>query len=143
MSVVLLDVNILIALAWPNHESHGLVASWFRSQRDMGFATCPMTEAGFVRISLNPLVVKEAKTPAVVLHLLGRFRALPGHEFWPDTLDLSVAFPGLLPVSGHRQVTDAYLLALALHHGGRLATMNAGIGNLLRDEDQGGLEIVA
>ncbi|MDP3176706.1 MAG: hypothetical protein Q8M76_02300, partial [Spirochaetaceae bacterium] len=70
MSPALFDVNFLVALAWPNHSMHSLAARYFRETREKGFATCPITEAGFVRISLNPQIVSEAKSCAAVLEIL-------------------------------------------------------------------------
>jgi toxin-antitoxin system PIN domain toxin len=127
VSPALFDVNFLVALAWPNHSMHALAVRYFRETRDHLFATCPITEAGFVRISLNPQIVAETKSCAAALEILQRFRALPGHRFWPDDLDLAAALSLFPLLSGHRQVTDAYLLALADSKGGRLVTFDRAI----------------
>jgi uncharacterized protein len=126
----LLDVNVLIALAWPSHVHYRQAQAWFLRKRTAGFRTCPVTETGFVRISSNPKFTPDAVTPAEALALLDRITALAGHAFWPDDLPLkAVAHPDQ-PILGHRQVTDAYLLALAKSHGGKLATLDRGVLSL-------------
>jgi hypothetical protein len=129
---VLLDVNLLVALAWPNHVHHQAALAWFQRHQAEGWATCPVTESGFVRVSSNAAIVPEARTPREAILLLQRIVALPHHEFWPD--DVSFASSGSLaevPLVGYRQVTDAHLLALALHRGGRLATLDGKIRSLV------------
>lgn len=132
----LLDVNVLVALAWPNHIHHARALSWFRAVRDEGWATCPVTESGFVRVSSNARAIPEARTPREAIMLLRRMRELPGHAFWSD--DVSAAREGPSPfdhVVGHRQVTDAHLLSLALQRGGRLATFDQAITSLASGRD--------
>ena len=128
-------MNVLVALAWPNHVHHRRAIYWFRKARDGGWATCPLTESGFVRVSSNARVIPEARSPAQALDVLRRIRALPGHVFWDD--DVSPADDDARPFSrvvGHRQVTDAHLLTLAIRRGGRLATFDRGVAELARDE---------
>ena len=128
----LLDVNLLVALAWPNHVHHPAALAWFQRNQATGWATCPLTESSFVRISSNAAIVPEARTPREAILLLRRIVALPHHEFWHD--DVSFASSTSLaevPVVGHRQVTDAHLLALAIHRGGRLATLDGKIRSLV------------
>ena len=84
----LLDVNVLVALAWPNHVHHDAVRSWFATARESGWATCPMTEAGFVRVCCNPSAVKQSVTPAEAIAVLGRLKRLESHAFW--SLDRSI-----------------------------------------------------
>lgn len=128
MKPALLDVNVLVALAWPNHVHHDLALAWFEKHSGSGWATGPVTQSGFVRVSSNRRVMPEAKTPAEALLLLERIVSLPDHRFWEDDTSLvesqTIAREKLV---GHRQVTDAHLLALAIRHGGRLATLDAGI----------------
>jgi hypothetical protein len=91
-----------------------------------------MTQTGFVRISSNPAFTPQAVTPGEALDLLDRITRLPGHDFWSDDLPLRNAVaPGTL-LGGHRQVTDAYLLALASARGGVLATLDRGAAALAR-----------
>lgn len=128
----LLDVNTLLALAWPNHVHHRPAQRWFRDHHAHGWATCPLTESGFVRVSSSPQATAEAKSPAEAVLLLRRLVALEGHAFWAD--DVSLAREEHLPLErliGYRQVTDAHLLTLAIHHGGRLVTFDRAIRTLV------------
>jgi len=131
MKPYLLDINVLIALAWPNHLHHRDAQAWFSRKGAAGFRTCPITEAGFVRISSNPAFTSEAVAPGDAMALLERMTKLRGHGFWPDDLALREAVRGLA-LAGHRQVTDAYLLALASAHGGVFATLDRGAAALAR-----------
>jgi uncharacterized protein len=130
----LLDVNVLIALAWPNHVSHSAAHRWFEQYAPQGWATCPMTQAGFVRVSSNPAIVTTVVPPREAHALLARMTGHPHHRFWPDDVSLE-ALPGEIVASlvGHQQVTDAYLLALSLAHQGRLVTFDRGIRQLVPD----------
>jgi uncharacterized protein len=130
--IALLDVNVLVALAWPSHLHHEAAHRWFARQKALGWATCPVTESGFVRISSNPSVFADARSPAEALALLGRIVQVAGHQFWADDVSLVSAegFLGLA-LTGHRQVTDAHLLCLARRRGGRLATFDRSVGRLL------------
>ncbi|MCY3809050.1 MAG: PIN domain-containing protein [Gemmatimonadetes bacterium] len=139
----LLDVNVLVALAWPNHVHHVLAHRWFRAHRRDGWATCPLTESGFVRVSSNRRVIPGASTPAEAIALLRRMRQLEGHVFWAD--DVSPADSAAAPfarVAGYRQVTDAHLLALALRRGGALATLDRGLAELARPSERDALEVI-
>lgn len=127
MKPYLLDTNVLLALAWPNHVHHRVALEWFRERGSREFATCPLTQTGFVRISSNPAFTASAVTPREAIGLLSRMAALPGHRFWADDVTAAAAYPEGTPVVTHRQVTDAYLLALAAAHDGALATLDRGI----------------
>jgi len=131
----LLDVNLLVALAWPNHVHHEVAHRWFSRHATNGWATAPITQAGFVRISSNPRLAAEARSPREALLILRRIVALPHHAFWPDdeSLVTSPHFDAMQLV-GFRQVTDAHLVTLALRHGGALATLDRGIPLLLPSE---------
>jgi len=129
--VGLLDVNMLIALAWPSHVNHGKAQAWFSKNAVLGWATCPLTQCAFVRISSNPKIIPEAVTPKEALALLSEVVKHATHAFWADDIGiLDDHVPSGLLV-GHRQVTDAYLLGLAIRHGGRLVTLDAGVSALL------------
>lgn len=83
----LLDVNVLVALAWPNRVAHRAAQAWFRTEAAAnGWATTPVTEAGFVRVSSNRRVLPTATTPGVAIDMLGRMTALPGPTFWSDAV---------------------------------------------------------
>jgi len=131
VTVSLLDVNMLIALAWPSHVHHRIAHAWFAEHSSEGWATCPLTQCSFVRISSNEKIIREAVSPKEALALLGQIIAHKNHVFWPDDARLTdEAIPSGLLV-GHRQVMDAYLLGLAIRHGGHLVTLDAGVSALL------------
>jgi uncharacterized protein len=115
--VYLLDSNVLIALATPEHSLNARAAAWFR--KGHRFASCPITQGALFRFHLRAGV--EA-TPESAKLLLESISSLPRHEFWPD--DVSYVDMPITGVVGHRQVTDAYLALLARAHGGLLATMD-------------------
>lgn len=123
----LLDVNVLVALFDADHAHHESAHRWFGTHRSQGWATCPLTENGLVRILSNPSYHPSPLRPAEAIERLRAFRASGDHAFWPDDVSLSEAGlfkPGL---TGHRQVTDVYLLALAKRHAGCLATFDRSI----------------
>ena len=133
MSVHLLDTNLLIALAWPNHVHHAKAHDWFRDRGRKAWATCPLTQVAFIRISSNPKIIADAVSPREALEVLKKIVAVPGHHFWHDVVApaKTQVFTSAALV-GHRQVTDAYLLALAQHHKGKLATFDKGIAELIQ-----------
>lgn len=132
MTPYLLDTNVLIALAWPNHVHHREALAWFRANAASSFRTCPLTETGFVRISSNPAFTPSAVSPSEALALLARITKLPGHGFWPDDLPLHSAFSGEIGVGHHRHITDGYLIALATTHDGVVGTLDRGMQALAR-----------
>ena len=125
MKGYLLDTNLLIALLWPSHERHDLAVKWFTRHRARGWATCPLTQAGFVRIVSNPAFSRDAVQPREAVQVLSANTAAQDHVFWPDEIPVAeaVAFTGVR-LMGHQQVTDAYLLGLAIRRGGVLATLD-------------------
>lgn len=131
MNSYLLDTNLLIALLWPSHAHHDLAVKWFTRHRSKGWATCPLTEAGFVRIVSNPAFSRDAVTPREAIAVLAANTAAKDHAFWPDELPFAqgATFAGVRLI-GHQQVTDAYLLGLAIHRGGVLATLDGRIAAL-------------
>lgn len=141
MKPYLLDVNVLIALVWPSHVHHRLAQTWFSERRSTGFVTCPLTEIGFLRISSNPKFTRQAVLPVESLALLERIRAMPEHEFWTDDLPVADALGSGREILGDRQITDAYLLALARAHGGILATFDRGVLSLVQP-GEGTVELV-
>ncbi len=125
--VNLLDVNVLIALCDGRHEHHELAARWFVAHAAEGWASCPITQNGAVRIMSAPAY----PGPRPVVQVMAQLQAMcyhAYHRFWPDAV--SLVEPGTLNpahVLGHRQLTDAYLLALAVQHQGRLVTLDGGV----------------
>lgn len=124
----LLDVNVLIALFDPAHIHHDDAHAWLASEGQLSWATCPITENGFVRVVSNPAYPGRRTTVADAAERLRRFTGEPGHVFWPDDislLDADVVDAGRL--SGHREVTDTYLLALAVRRGCILVTFDRSV----------------
>lgn len=134
----LLDVNVLIALTWGNHLHHALVHRWVERDVEhagsLQWASCALTQLAFVRISSNARILPDAVSPRAACTMLQRLIAHPGHRYLseaPALDDLSV-WP-TLGLVGHRQVTNGYLLSLAIHQGARLATLDTGLPMLLSD----------
>jgi len=119
----LLDVNTLIALADPLHVHHEKVTRWFAERHRDGWATCPLTENGFIRIVGHPQYPEGPGTADTARRLLNALRAQAGHQFWSDAVSLcdTTRFRTL---PGTRDLTDFYLLALALEHEARFATLD-------------------
>jgi len=126
--VALLDVNALVALAWDSHVHHAAVRRWFGARGAAGWATCPVTESGFVRVSANPRVLPHPIGVAAARDVLGALRRVGTHRFVPD--DVSLTDADVPPVAGYRQVTDAHLLSLARRHGLPLVTFDRALGTL-------------
>ena len=128
----LLDLNLLLALAWPSHVHHGMAHGWFEGEGSLRWATCPLTQLGFVRLSSNPAFTSDAVTPAAALAMLRTMTALDGYEFWADDVDcVTGAFSTGIHMTVHRQVTDAYLFSLARARSGCLATLDRRMHRLL------------
>ena len=125
--VWLLDANVLVALADAAHVHHAAAAAWFKNS-SAPFATCPVTQGALIRVLLRLQAVADAASGARVL---AGFAAHPRHRFWSDSLGYTaLSWSGVM---GHRQVTDAYLAALARHHGGKLATFDQSLAALHAD----------
>src|SRR3954462_7831310 len=90
--ISLLDVNLLVALAWPNHVHHRAALAWFKRNQEAGWATSPLTESGFVRVSSNKTIIPDARSPLETILLLRRIVSLAHHEFWPDDVSFA-SFP--------------------------------------------------
>lgn len=124
--IFLPDTNVLIALMDPAHVFHERAHRWFASAGRKGWASCPVTESGLLRIIGHPRYPSSPGPPAAVAPWLARLLSLPGHEFWPDDISLLdrrwIQSERLLQPA---QVTDSYLVALARAHGGALASLDA------------------
>jgi len=140
----LLDLNILTALLWPAHEHHEAAHRWFGGRRNGRWATCALTELGLMRLVTNPSFSREALSPADALTLLSSNLSHDKHDFWVEDLSVAEAL-GDVPrkLQGHKQVTDCYLLALARHHGGVLATFDRAIEPLAAGWATAALETVS
>lgn len=122
--LLLLDTNALLALAWPNHQFHRAVVRRLDRRPIPQWATCLLTQLGFVRLSSNPAIVDVRKTPGQALDLLSRLIADEHHtylEILPSLVSLESTFRPLL---GHQQVTDAYLVAVAEANDATLLTLD-------------------
>jgi len=120
----LLDVNVLLALLDRDHVDHGRARRWLEAEIADGWASCPLTENGFVRVISQPRYPSPV-SPAVAVELLSEATRQPQHERWP--CDISLLDGNVVDASrlhGPRQVTDAYLLALAASRGGRFVTLD-------------------
>lgn len=130
----LLDVNVLIALAWPRHVHHLPATAWFVDTHDQGWATTPVTETGFIRVSSNPRVFPNGVTPGQAAGLLAAMREVPGHEFWADTTSLADTVEEMSAyVHGFSAVTDAHLAFLCARNEGTLVTFDRGAAKLARE----------
>ena len=128
VSASLLDVNVLIASVDEGHVAYKTVHAWLRESAGRHWATCPLTQAGFVRIISNRRFHEQAVNVAEAFELLTAITQRPGHRFWPMDITFSEAVqPFQERLFGHRQVTDAYLLGLAIKNKGRLVTLDRGI----------------
>ena len=128
MSRALLDVNVLVALHDPAHPNHEDAHRWFGRNRKRGWATCPITVNGCVRVLSNPAYPTVAATPAEAASRLRILCAGPDHEFWSDSVSLlDESLFRLQAIMGYRQITDIYLLGLAVRHSGKLATFDRSI----------------
>lgn len=123
----LLDVNVLIALLDADHSLHARASEWFAGRARAGWASSPITENGCVRIMSHPGYPNPLPVHAV-MQRLGEATAGPLHEFWPDDISLlDDRVADSARIHGPRQITDLYLLALAVRHGGQFVTFDASI----------------
>ncbi|MDA0183194.1 type II toxin-antitoxin system VapC family toxin [Solirubrobacter phytolaccae] len=126
--MALLDVNALVALVWDSHVHHSRMRSWFATNGQAGWATCPISESGFVRVSSNPKVLPSPIGVTAARAVLASLRSAGSHEFLAD--DVSLTDDDVPAIAGHRQVTDAHLLTLARRRAVRLVTFDAGLASL-------------
>jgi toxin-antitoxin system PIN domain toxin len=122
VTTYLADGNVLVALVVAEHVHHQAALTWF-GEAEPDLATCPITEGTLLRF-----LIREGQSSAASIAVLDAVRAQEWHRFWPD--DIPHAADQLGGVIGHRQVTDAYLVALARHHGGAVATLDRGLAAL-------------
>jgi uncharacterized protein len=128
----LLDANALIALGWPPHEHHTAMQRWFKNHAGEGWATTAVTQSAFVRIVSQPAFSGRVIGVTQVAELLLRNTAHPHHRL----MAMDFGFEQVLGcctggLFGHRQITDAYLLATAARHKAKLVTFDQGIRDLL------------
>ena len=138
----LLDVNVLIALAWDDHEHHARAHDWFGKLGDENFATCNVTQSGFVRVSLNPKAVNCSLSVSEIFTKLESFTKHPNHLFWEGG-PLQTESPVWQTVTGHQQVTDTNLVLIAHRHGGKFVTLEGAVQNRLPPAQQKWVEIIS
>lgn len=134
--VYLIDINALLALAWPNHPHHGLTIDWFDRLDDNQWATCATTQLGFVRISCQPKFSQYHVSPEPACAMLAKWTEHPGHVYWNEEKDglLARPFQKLLPrILTHNFVTDGFLASVASANQGKLATLDIPLANLFPD----------
>ena len=123
----LLDINVLIALLDATHQHHYAAREWLVRNIGSGWASCPITQNGFARILSQPTYVRPIPV-AQAIALLESATVTPHHRFWADDISiLDGAVADRTRIHGARQLTNAYLLALAVRHGGRLVTFDGAI----------------
>lgn len=121
----LLDIGVLVALFDPAHVHHEATHAWFAENRHLGWATCPVTENGFARVVAHPEYPGRRSTVSDALTRLQAFRESGDHHFWPDSTSLRRASRFRAEeLTGHAQITGAYLLLLAAHNEGRFVTLD-------------------
>jgi uncharacterized protein len=140
----LLDINVLIALIDPAHVGHDAAHRWFEERGHKAWATCPLTENGVIRIVGHPKYPDAPGPPSAVAAIVAELRTLPGHIFWPDNISLVGAKhidAAQMLTSG--QVTDSYLLALAVVHEGQLATFDRRLSTKAVNGGKAALHLIA
>lgn len=126
----LLDLNVLIALTEPEHIHRRKAERWFLSTGKDNWGVCPLTEAGFIRITTNPALQAGTITLERAIEILQSLRSHSGYRYWPitDTESwVAVTARFAARITGHQQITDAYLLGLAIKEDGVLVTFDRGI----------------
>ena len=128
MKTALLDVNVLVALFDPAHPNHEEAHQWFGRNRKRGWATCPLTANGCIRVLSNPAYPTVTATPEEVASRLRILCSSRDHRWWEDSvslLDEGLFRTHLIP--GHQKITDVYLLGLAVRRRGKLVTFDRSI----------------
>jgi toxin-antitoxin system PIN domain toxin len=134
----LADVNVLLALLWPRHESHSAAHAWFAKSGHRGWATNPLTQLGALRLLTNRSVTQGAVRASTAIEVLSEATRHSGHEFWPIERELTLGLrPFAARLTGHRQWTDALLLWQATARDGVLVTFDAGVKELAGAELNG------
>ena len=131
----LLDLNVLIALTEPGHAHYARAQEWFNASVKNPWVVCPLTEAGFIRVTTNPSYRPVPRSFGQAMAILQMMKAYPGYSFWGiDESWVSLTAPFGSRILGHQQVTDAYLLGLAIKKNGLLVTFDGAIRSLAGSE---------
>lgn len=118
----LFDLNILLGVFFTSHPNHEQAVEAYKKYSKLGWATCPMTENGFVRVGLQNIFLEEVQNSQDLIKSLELWKKDGKHHFWTD--DLSLTDDLITHIPDHRSITDLYLLALAVKKGGKLITLN-------------------
>jgi len=128
LTTYLLDINILLGIAWEDQQAHATVFPWFQQTGRVRFATCGITQTGFVRISSSVRFGAHAVSVKEAFQALDTFVAMPGHDFWAMDIDIRTATGAFVDkLFGPMQLTDAYLLGMAIAKDGVLVTRDKAI----------------
>jgi uncharacterized protein len=123
MTIYLLDVNLLLALSDPMHIHHESAHRWFAENGRQSWATSPITENGFIRIASHPSYPNRPGDVTAVLDIFRQLCEAPGHQFWSEDISILQILESDAIIT-HAQITDVYLLGLAVHKRGKLATLD-------------------
>jgi toxin-antitoxin system PIN domain toxin len=144
VSRYLLDTNVLIPLLWPNHLAQTKVLAWFEANAKDSFSTCSLTQAGFLRLTTSISVMGIRYELRESRQLLLEFTEQHGHSFLPTTISIFEAMaPFQRRMQGAKQITDAYLLGIAKHHGAKLVTFDRAIKSLAGAEFADLVEVIS
>jgi hypothetical protein len=133
VKIALLDTNLLLALAWPNHQHHATAHEWFARHAKRGWATCAFTQLGFIRLSSNPAYSPDAVSPQDAAELLQQWTRHKAHHFWNSpAADVSAIYSNAL---GHQQVNDAWLVEVARRNKGKLVTFDTRLSAHAAEKD--------
>lgn len=139
----LLDLNVLIALTDPEHKHHQRARNWLTSSGRERLGICPLTEAGFLRVTTNPAFHPGPRTLEQAIAIL---QVLKGRDdYWYCPIDeswVTLTAPFAARIFGHQQVTDAYLLGLAIKEKGVLVTFDKGIQYMAGGEFSGNVQLL-
>ena len=141
MRPYLLDVNVLLALSLSSHLHHLAATEWF-DEADFEWATTPLTEVGYLRLSINSRVTGMTISAAQAIEALHQLREAEGHRFIPDDTSLFDAIIDLRPLVGTKQATDFHLVNFAARHKMRLATFDGSLLRSLADADRGHVFVI-
>jgi len=132
---ILLDVNVLIALLEPGHEFFQKAQEWFKTSGKDNWGVCALTEIGFIRITTDASFYPGPRTHEEATSILAELANRPGYRYWPLAESwATVTAPFAARITGHREVTDAYLLGMAIKEGGALVTFDRGLKYLAGPE---------
>lgn len=140
----LLDLNVLIALAEPGHQHHEKARAWFLSSPVGGWGICPFTEAGFLRVTTDPAYRPGPHTMEEAAALIQTLKRYPGYRYWGiNDSWVTLTAPFATRIVGHQQITDAYLLGLAIKENGVLVTLDSGLKYLAGAEFSNNLLVLS